>query len=213
MDARLTRRASLVKLGGFLAGLLVAGSWRPAAAPAADAVSCVLAPEQTEGPYYIAKEKVRRNIVEGRPGLPLTLRATVVDASTCKPIKGAAVDVWHCDAGGTYSGFGNGAGNRTFLRGIQRTDAKGVAAAPPATSATRTTRSTGAAARGRSCACAGAAPATWARSRWACAANQELGPASAVRRSPALEDPSDLLEPLPVGHPVGGRSGRSCICS
>ena len=126
-DARLTRRASLVKLGGFLAGLLVAGSWRPAAAAAADAVSCVLTPEQTEGPYYIANERLRRNIREGRPGLPLTLRATVVDAATCRPIKGATVDVWHCDAGGTYSGFGNGAGNRTFLRGIQRTDAKGVA--------------------------------------------------------------------------------------
>jgi protocatechuate 3,4-dioxygenase beta subunit len=126
-DARLTRRASLVRLGGFLVGLLFAGSWRPGAAPAADAVACVLTPEQTEGPYYIAGEKLRRNITEGRPGVPLTLRATVVDATTCKPIRGAAVDVWHCDAGGTYSGFGNGAGNRTFMRGIQRTNANGVA--------------------------------------------------------------------------------------
>ena len=126
-DARLTRRASLARLGGFLAGLLFAGLWRPGAAPAADAVACVLTPEQTEGPYYIAGEKLRRNITEGRPGTPLTLRATVVDATSCKPIKGAAVDVWHCDAGGTYSGFGNGASNRTFMRGIQRTDASGLA--------------------------------------------------------------------------------------
>ena len=55
------------------------------------------------------------------------LRAFVVNASTCKPIKGAAVDIWHADAGGVYSGFGSGAANRTFMRGIQRTNAKGLA--------------------------------------------------------------------------------------
>jgi protocatechuate 3,4-dioxygenase beta subunit len=133
-DRLLTRRASLVKLGGLLAGALAAGGWKvrtsEGAGPAgvaSGAVSCVLTPEQTEGPYYIAREKVRRTITEGRPGTPLTLRAKVVDASSCKPIKGAAVDIWHCDAGGAYSGFGGGAGNRTFMRGIQRTDARGLA--------------------------------------------------------------------------------------
>jgi protocatechuate 3,4-dioxygenase beta subunit len=134
MDPSFTRRASLLRLGGLLAGALGAAGWKirdsEGAGPAgvaSGAVSCVLTPEQTEGPYYIAREKVRRNITEGRPGIPLTLRARVVDASTCKPIAGAAVDVWHCDAGGTYSGFGAGAGSRTFLRGIQRTNAKGLA--------------------------------------------------------------------------------------
>src|SRR2546421_3200800 len=81
----------------------------------------------TEGPYYVPNEKVRRNITEGRPGAPLVLHAIVVDASTCRPIKGAAVDIWHADAGGVYSGFGAGAGNRTFMRGIQRTDVHGLA--------------------------------------------------------------------------------------
>jgi len=51
----------------------------------------------------------------------------VVDASTCRPIKGASVDIWHADAGGVYSGFGAGSGNRTFMRGIQKTDAAGIA--------------------------------------------------------------------------------------
>jgi len=51
----------------------------------------------------------------------------VVDASTCKPIKGAVVDIWHADASGVYSGFGAGAGSRTFLRGVQKTDSRGVA--------------------------------------------------------------------------------------
>jgi protocatechuate 3,4-dioxygenase beta subunit len=37
------------------------------------------------------------------------------------------VDIWHCDAGGVYSGFGAGASSRTFLRGLQKTNAHGVA--------------------------------------------------------------------------------------
>jgi protocatechuate 3,4-dioxygenase beta subunit len=94
---------------------------------ASGAVSCVLAPEQTDGPYYISGEKLRRDITEGRPGTPLLLRLRVVDARTCKPIKGAAVDIWHCDALGVYSGFGSGSGNRTFMRGVQRTDRNGLA--------------------------------------------------------------------------------------
>jgi protocatechuate 3,4-dioxygenase beta subunit len=81
----------------------------------------------TEGPYYLAGEKNRRNITEGKPGAPLRLRLSVVDASTCKPLKGAAVEVWHADAGGVYSGFGAGAGSRTFMRGVQKTDASGLA--------------------------------------------------------------------------------------
>ncbi len=47
----------------------------------------------------------------------------MLDVSTCKPIKGAAVDIWHCDAVGAYAATNN----KTFLRGIQKTDAKGVA--------------------------------------------------------------------------------------
>jgi protocatechuate 3,4-dioxygenase beta subunit len=82
----------------------------------------------TAGPYYLEGDKVRRDIREGRPGVPLALRLSVLDVSTCKPIKGAAVDIWHCDTGGTYSGFAQeGTDGLTFLRGIQRTDANGLA--------------------------------------------------------------------------------------
>ena len=133
-ESTLTRRGSLLRLGGFLvtalgaAGLKIERSEGAGpAAVASGAVSCVLTPEQTEGPYYIAGEKVRRNVTEGRPGAPLLLRAFVVDASTCKGIKNAAVDIWHADAGGVYSGFGQGAASRTFMRGIQKTNAKGLA--------------------------------------------------------------------------------------
>jgi protocatechuate 3,4-dioxygenase beta subunit len=142
-EGRLTRRESLLKLGGLAAavagGSTLAG--REFLAPhdaeagsaglaAVDAglVSCVLTAEMTEGPYYVEGDKVRRNITEGRPGVPLALRLSVLDVSTCRPIKGAAVDIWHCDAGGLYSEESQlGTGSQTFMRGIQRTDKNGLA--------------------------------------------------------------------------------------
>jgi len=132
-EQRMSRRASLASLGGLVAGAAGLAGLRVAeeagAGPAgvsSGLISCVLAPEQTEGPYYVDDAAVRRNVTEGRPGAALTLRLTVVNASSCKPIKGAAVEIWHCDAGGIYSATGAEADER-FLRGIQRTDAKGLA--------------------------------------------------------------------------------------
>ena len=132
-EQRLSRR-SILRLAGITAASLGTGAWKARdaegggpAAVEAGSVACVLTPEMTAGPFYLAREKVRRNITDGHPGTPLVLRLTVVDASTCKPIKGAAVDIWHADAAGDYSGFGAGSGNRTFMRGVQRTDANGVA--------------------------------------------------------------------------------------
>jgi len=132
-DIRITRRRSLAAFGGFVGTVLGVGGWKAQdsegagpAGVASGAVSCVLAPEQTQGPYYLPGAKTRRNIAEGRPGTPLTLRTTVVDASTCKPIKGASVDVWHADASGTYSGVQQTVG-QTFMRGIQKTAAGGLA--------------------------------------------------------------------------------------
>ena len=136
-EPRITRRASLVRAAGLVAtavgggGVLglenseAAGSGP--AAVASGAVKCVLTPELTEGPYYLANEKVRRDITEGKPGIALTLHTTVVSASTCKPINNALIDVWHADAAGDYSAFGNAVESRTFLRGSQRTDATGLA--------------------------------------------------------------------------------------
>ena len=139
-DDSLNRRTALTKLGG-LAAVALGGSAIGArelleaadadaagngpAAVASGLVSCVLAPEQTEGPYYVDDAAVRRNVTEGKPGVALTLRLTVVNVATCKPITSAAVEIWHCDASGVYSGVQGDAG--MFLRGVQRTDAKGVA--------------------------------------------------------------------------------------
>jgi protocatechuate 3,4-dioxygenase beta subunit len=140
-EPTLTRRDSLLGLGGIAAAALGAGGVLGAldgdeaeaaaggpAAVSSGLVTCVLTPEMTAGPFILDDDKVRRDIREGRPGTRLELATTVVDVSTCKPIRGAAVDVWHCDAGGAYSGFAQeGTEGETFMRGIQRTDRKGVA--------------------------------------------------------------------------------------
>jgi len=119
----LSRREALVAAGAAgvgaafgLRGLLVFP--RDAAA-----ASCVLQREVTEGPYYLDLDLVRRDIRGGRKGTALTLRFQVVDATTCKPIPNAAVEIWHADAAGEYSGVAGNSG--TWLRGIQRADASG----------------------------------------------------------------------------------------
>jgi len=101
---------------------------RSAAEGATTMPDCVLMPEQEEGPFYIDLAQVRGDIVENRPGVPLALALTVVDADTCEPIRDAAVDIWHCDALGVYSGEpSEGTEGETYLRGIQLTDANGLA--------------------------------------------------------------------------------------
>ena len=66
---------------------------------------CVMTPEQTEGPYYIDTDLMRSDITEGKPGTPLRLDLTVLNAASCQPLSQATVEVWHCDAAGDYSGF------------------------------------------------------------------------------------------------------------
>jgi protocatechuate 3,4-dioxygenase beta subunit len=148
MEMHSTRR-QLLRLAGGAGAALVAGcasrnadTIRTAVARAAPparsaAAGCALDPEVTEGPYWISNHLTRRDIRDGRPGLPLTLDFTVQDATTCKPIGNADVEVWQADAGGVYSGFsgstppGGGGGQATpnnskrFLRGHQKSDANG----------------------------------------------------------------------------------------
>jgi protocatechuate 3,4-dioxygenase beta subunit len=130
-NTSLSRRETLLAAGGLIAAALIPEAASAAGtgpeAVASGAISCVLTPELTEGPYYVPAEKVRRNITEGRPGAPLDLRLTVVDASTCKAIKSAVVDIWHADAGGVYSGAVAGNSGTNFMRGIQKTDSSGLA--------------------------------------------------------------------------------------
>jgi protocatechuate 3,4-dioxygenase beta subunit len=98
----------------------------------------VLNPDLTEGPYYLDGQLLRSDITEGKPGTPITLQIAVQDILACAPLANAAVEIWHCDAQGYYSGIveenpGGGGGTTdeenagtTFLRGIQLTDDQGM---------------------------------------------------------------------------------------
>ena len=110
--------AVAVGVGGTLAAGAFAGeksaAGTTASASGSASETCYkLTSETTEGPYYIDADKLRKDITEDQEGIPLTLRLKVIDAETCKPIRNAAVDIWHCDALGDYSGYedmGSGGG-------------------------------------------------------------------------------------------------------
>ena len=91
----LRRREAVLTLAGLgLTGALGARASGVLGTPGAEAATtCVLSPEVTEGPYWIDNHLTRRDITEGRPGLPLELVLTVQDAKTCTAIKGADVEV------------------------------------------------------------------------------------------------------------------------
>lgn len=104
-----------------------------------DTSSCTLTVQQTEGPYYFDADSIRSDIREGRDGARLRLAIRVRDADSCDPLPNAVVDIWHCDAGGVYSGFeaastgaggGPGGGGPTdeekYLRGAQVTNSDGI---------------------------------------------------------------------------------------
>lgn len=121
---RLDRREALGLLGGGAVALALGAcstggrdSARRAATPttngpvgtAAGQTTCTLAPEVTQGPFWLTDHPEASDLVQDRRGVPFDLTLTVVDQS-CRPINGAKVDVWHCDAGGAYAGIGSGPG-------------------------------------------------------------------------------------------------------
>jgi protocatechuate 3,4-dioxygenase beta subunit len=102
------------------------------------AVSCVLWPAMTEGPFFVDARLERSDLTSGTSragvvqGLPLTLTLDVarIRSAGCQPVSGARIDLWHTDAAGEYSDVGPGAGQprtkgQAFLRGYQVSDANG----------------------------------------------------------------------------------------
>jgi protocatechuate 3,4-dioxygenase beta subunit len=104
--------------------------------------SCSRIPEETGGPFpgdgsngpnvLTSSGVVRSDIRPSFAGLsgtadgvPMTLVLTIVSASTCTPLAGRAVYVWHCDRLGRYSLYNSGVTNQNYLRGIQEADANG----------------------------------------------------------------------------------------
>ena len=109
-----------------------AGNATVVAANGAAVPACVVRPEVTEGPYYVAENLVRSDIREDRQGTPLVLTFNVSQVSngSCTALQGATVEIWHCDAAGQYSDVsdpGFSTKGQKWLRGAQVTDANGQA--------------------------------------------------------------------------------------
>ena len=95
-------------------------------------------PRHIEGPYFVDTTLNRSDIRsdprsgEVKYGIPLrlTFRVSHMNDKSCLPLRGARVDVWHCDAGGRYSDtkdWQDSTLGQRFLRGFQLTDRRGLA--------------------------------------------------------------------------------------
>lgn len=104
---------------------------------------CTMLKNSVEGPFYFCTNPGSTEIAQGKQGAPLVIALRAIDAATCQPLANAVIDVWHCEAGGLYSGHDlavdeaikatkhtpptNG---ERFCRGALRTDAAVLAQAP-----------------------------------------------------------------------------------
>ncbi|KXH31886.1 protocatechuate 3 [Colletotrichum simmondsii] len=113
--------------------------------------TCVLTPEVTKGPYvWPQSQTLRQDMSEDQPGVPLYLDIGVLNVNTCEPLEDVLVDLWHCNATGSYSSFTGHSPNTpfeelldqlnvtigpdldlhtdatTWLRGIWPTDSNGI---------------------------------------------------------------------------------------
>ncbi|GKZ31309.1 hypothetical protein AbraIFM66950_011703 [Aspergillus brasiliensis] len=68
--------------------------------------TCILTPETSTGPYiYPRSQTLRQDIVEDQVGVPFVMDIGLIDIHTCEPLSNALVDLWHCNASGSYSSF------------------------------------------------------------------------------------------------------------
>lgn len=120
------------------------GSSSTAGSSTTEAADCGGAiPEETEGPFpgdgsngpsALADSGVVRSDIRSSfggatgvaEGLDLRFQLSIFDATTCRPLTGAAVYVWHCDREGRYSMYDREIANENYLRGVQETAADGT---------------------------------------------------------------------------------------
>jgi protocatechuate 3,4-dioxygenase beta subunit len=112
--------------------------------------TCAVIPEETNGPYPgdgtnsngsgianaltlsgIVRPDIRTSVSPGSAtaaGVKVTLQLKIVNTgASCASASGAAIYVWHCDRDGNYSMYATGLTKENYLRGVQATDASGVA--------------------------------------------------------------------------------------
>lgn len=105
--------------------------------------SCSTIPEETAGPYPgdgtngpnalttsgIVRSDIRSSFGSSSgtaAGIPLTVTISLVDSTTCSPLAGYAVYIWHCDRDGNYSMYSSAVTNQNYLRGVQVSDDNGT---------------------------------------------------------------------------------------
>jgi protocatechuate 3,4-dioxygenase beta subunit len=146
------RREILRRLAFSAGALAVFGCGAEAAAgvtaptttgPSTSSGACMMIPTETAGPYPgdgsnganvlnltgVVRSDIRPSFAGATgvaEGVPLAIRLSIVSASTCAPLAGYAVYLWHCDRLGRYSLYSSGATTQNYLRGVQATDASGL---------------------------------------------------------------------------------------
>lgn len=134
-ERKIGRRQVLAMLSASGAALTAACSGESPTSPTltsppttgggASTAGCVVTPNETVGPFPSRADLFRSDIREGKPGIQLDLGITVVNtANSCAALNGVNVEIWQCDATGNYSQYGSEQA-KTYLRGIQTTDASG----------------------------------------------------------------------------------------
>lgn len=111
---------------------------------------CTTIPEETAGPYpgdgsntsggSVANALALSGIVRGdirssiggatgvAAGIPLKVILRLVNVgNSCADLAGYAIYLWHCDREGRYSMYSTGITTENYLRGVQSTDASGMA--------------------------------------------------------------------------------------
>jgi protocatechuate 3,4-dioxygenase beta subunit len=136
LRAQLKRRQVLHWLGG--AGLAGAAG----CSGVSENGECAMIPEETAGPYPgdgtngqnaltisgIVRNDIRASIGEASgvaEGIALTITLKVIDGSSCDPLAGYAVYLWHCNREGEYSMYTGAAEGENYLRGVQESDENG----------------------------------------------------------------------------------------
>jgi protocatechuate 3,4-dioxygenase beta subunit len=148
-----TTGGGLLALAACLPASSASGSASPSASASsssgasgsAAAADCAVIPEETAGPYPgdgsngpdvlnqsgVVRKDIRSsfgNASAVAAGIPLLINLTIQDQSKgCAPIANAAVYAWHCDREGRYSLYSQGVTGENYLRGVQATDASGLA--------------------------------------------------------------------------------------
>lgn len=109
--------------GAVDGGIADAGMSDDAGAP------CEPSPTSGAGPFINTGDNYPvMDIAGDRVGTPLTIQIHFEDCEA-GPIVGADIEVWYCDASGTYSEYSNNGNNRvgqSYLRGVQATNEMGA---------------------------------------------------------------------------------------